>query len=190
VADDERAMLDDARSFATWTVQTTVLRPAAGVLAVGRDTTARAAEAALDGIADRLLQGGLAERFVSRLLEAPEMEVLLSMMLDSPGMERLVTRAIESQLTESTMARLIDDAARQLPQSKALWALIDQVAQSEAVTDAITQQGLGLADDVAEDLRERSRDADAWLGRTARRVLRRRGGGTAGAGGMPAPQMP
>jgi hypothetical protein len=183
-------MLEDARSLAFWSVSVTIVRPAAGVLGAARDTGGRAAEAALDGIADRLLQGGLAERFVTRLLEAPEVERLLGTMLDSPGMERLVTRAIQSRLTEDTMARLIEDAITRLPQTQALWALVDEVARSEAVSDAITQQGLGLADEVAEDLRERSRDADAWLERTARRVLRRRGGGPAGAGGVPAPQMP
>jgi hypothetical protein len=111
-------------------------------------------------------------------------------MLDNPGMERLVARAVESRLTEATLSRVIEDAITRLPQTQALWALVDEVARSDAVTDAITQQGLGLADEVAEDLRERSRDADAWLERAARRVLRRRGGGAAGAGGMPAPQMP
>jgi hypothetical protein len=183
-------MLDDARSLASWSANVVFVRPAYGVLAVARDTTGRAAEAALDGIADRLLQGGLAERFVSRLLDAPELERLLATMLDNPGTERLVARAVRSQLTEATMAQLIEDAIARLPQTQAMWALVDEVARSEAVTDAITQQGLGMADEVAEDLRERSRDADAWLERAARRVLRRRGGGAAGAGGMPAPQTP
>jgi hypothetical protein len=179
-------MLDTAQSLAVWSAKAALIPPAAA-LSVGRRSAERAATAAIDGIADRLLAQGLAERFIERLLAAPELEHLLAVMLDSPGMERLVTRAIESQLTESTMARLLDDAARQLPQSKALWALIDQVAQSQAVTDAITQQGAGLADEVASDLRDRSRDADAWLERTARRVMRRR---ARTPGAMPTPQTP
>jgi hypothetical protein len=185
IADDQQAMIDTARSVGVWTAKT-ALRPPAAVLATCSRAAERAVASAADSVADRLLAEGLAERFIERLLEAPEVEHLLSVMLDSPGMERLVNRAIESHLTESVMARLIDDAARQLPQSKALWALIDQVAQSPAVTDAITQQGLGLADEVAADLRDRSRDADAWLERAARRVTRRRGGRT--TGGMPQPQ--
>jgi hypothetical protein len=105
-------------------------------------------------------------------------------------MERLVTRAIESRLTEATMARLIDDAVVRLPQSEALWSLVDEVAQSPAVMDAITAQSRGVADDVANDLRERSRDADDWLERTVRRVWHRRGHGGGPAPGMPEPQVP
>jgi hypothetical protein len=195
-------MLDTARSLGVWTVST-ALWPARVTFTTSRRYAERTAASAVDDIlaapqtavlveriADRLLHEGLAERFIERLLEAPELERLLVVMLDSPGMERLVTRVVESHLTEASMARLIDDAAAQLPQSKALWALVDQVAQSPAVTDAITQQGLGLADEVAADLRDRSRDADAWLERTARRVLRRREPGGGPAAGMPVPQVP
>jgi hypothetical protein len=158
--------------------------------AVEEALTSRQAAALVERIADRLLAQGLVERFIERLLEAPELEHLLTVALDSPGMERLVTRAVESRLTETTMARLIDDAVARLPQTEALWALVDEVAQSPAVMDAITTQSRGLADDVASDLRDRSRDADDWLERTARRVLRRRGQGGGAAPGMPEPQLP
>jgi hypothetical protein len=163
-------------------------RAAAG--AVEEALTSRQAAALVERIADRLLAQGLVERFIERLLEAPELERLLGVALDSPGMERLVTRAVESRLTEATMARLIDDAVARLPQTEALWALVDEVAQSPAVMDAITTQSRGLADDVASDLRDRSRDADDWLERTARRLLRRRGHGDGPAPGMPQPQVP
>jgi hypothetical protein len=61
-----------------------------------------------------------------------------------------------------------------LPSSEAMWALIDVIAQSPAVTDAITQQGAGFADQVAGEVRERSRSLDARLERGAWRLLRRR----------------
>ena len=54
-----------------------------------------------------------------------------------------------------------------------MWALIDVIAQSPAVTDAITQQGAGFADQVAAEVRERSRSLDARLERGAWRLLRR-----------------
>jgi hypothetical protein len=41
------------------------------------------------------------------------------------------------------------------------------------VTDAITQQSMGFADVIADGVRDRSRSADAWLERAARRALRR-----------------
>jgi hypothetical protein len=153
-------------------------------------------------IADRLLEDGLAEQLVRRFLDGPELERMVALTfeserveaalvsaLESAGMERLLARVLESRVVEETVARLVDDTAARLPESQALWVLIDEVAQSPAVTDAITQQGLGLADDVAGEVRERSRAADAWLERAARRVLRRtRDGGQ--PPGTPGPQTP
>jgi hypothetical protein len=199
---DDRSMLATARTTGVRSVEIALLPPrlllaacaamaeraAAG--AVEEALTSRQAAALVERIADRLLAQGLAERFIERLLEAPELERLLGVALDSPGMERLVTRAVQSRLTEATMARLVDDAVVRLPQSEALWALVDEVAQSPAVMDAITSQSRGVADDVASDLRDRSRDADDWLERTARRMLRRHGRGGGPAPGMPAPQLP
>jgi hypothetical protein len=42
------------------------------------------------------------------------------------------------------------------------------------VTEAITQQGAGFADQVAAEVRDRSRSVDARLERGAWRLLRRR----------------
>jgi hypothetical protein len=118
---------------------------------------------------------------VALVLESERVDAALVSALESADMERLITRILESRLIEETVTRLVDETAARLPESQALWALVDEVAQSPAVTDAITQQGLGLADEVAGEVRDRSRAADAWLERAARRVLRRRtpGGGTA-----------
>ena len=64
-------------------------------------------------------------------------------------------------------------AESRIDQLKELWLLVEEIAESPAVTDAITQQGFGFADEVAGGMRARSRNADAWLERTARRALRR-----------------
>jgi len=66
-----------------------------------------------------------------------------------------------------------------LVRTDALWLLVDEVARSPAVTEAIAQQGVGFADEVAGAVRVRSRRADALLERAARRALRR--GPAAGA---------
>ena len=76
-----------------------------------------------------------------------------------------IRQAIESRLADQAVARLLD--------SEELWLLVEEIAESPAVTDAITQQGFGFADEVAGGMRARSRNADAWLERTARRALRR-----------------
>jgi len=155
--------------------------------------------AVLERISDRLLEAGLAEQLAQRFLAGPELERMVALVLESDrveaslaaalesaDLERLITRVVESRLIEETVTRLVDETAARLPESQALWALIDEVAQSPAVTDAIAQQGLGLADEVAGEVRDRSRAADVWLERAARRVLRRR---TPGAG-TPEPFAP
>jgi hypothetical protein len=58
--------------------------------------------------------------------------------------------------------------------SPALWRLVDEIAASPAVTAAITQQSLGFADQVEEQVRMRSRGADDWLEQKVRRLTRRR----------------
>ena len=86
-------------------------------------------------------------------------------------MERAVDRIVESRLIEQTITRVVDDVVADLPSSEAMWALIDVIAQSPAVSDAITQQGAGFADQVAGEVRERSRTLDARLERGAWRLL-------------------
>ena len=81
-------------------------------------------------------------------------------------MERTVGQVIESRLLDQVVARLLE--------SEELWLLVDEVAQSPAVTEAITQQSLGFADEVADEVNQRTRRADAVTERVARRLLRRR----------------
>jgi hypothetical protein len=125
-------------------------------------------------LAERMLAEGIAEQIAERLLAGPELERIVDQALESPGMERLIDRIVESRLLEDTVNRVVDDVATDLPSSQALWALIDVIAQSPAVTAAITQQGMGFADQVADEVRERSRNIDARLERGAWRLLRRR----------------
>ena len=51
--------------------------------------------------------------------------------------------------------------------------MVDEIAHSPAVTDAIGQQSVGFADQVAGQVRVRSQRADARVERVARRLLRR-----------------
>jgi hypothetical protein len=81
-------------------------------------------------------------------------------------MERTVGQVIESRLFDQLIVRLLE--------SQELWLLVDEIAQSPAVTEAITQQSLGFADEVADEVNVRTRRADAIAERIARRLLRRR----------------
>ena len=79
----------------------------------------------------------------------------------------MVARVLES--------KLLDVGVRQLLASEELWEMIDEIASSKAVSDAIAHQTMGLADEVADEVRIRSRRMDDWLDRATRRATRRRG---------------
>jgi hypothetical protein len=105
--------------------------------------------------------------------------------LESPALERAVTQVIDSRLVDDAVARIVDRTLAQIPDSPALWSLIETIASSQAVRDILTQQGTGFAEELADDVRGRSRQADAQLEHAARRLLhwRRNTGPLPEAGG-------
>lgn len=157
-----------------------VLRPVAGRVTdlslAGLDVVL-ASRLAREGV-DRIVGSALVEQTATRVLEGPELERVVEQALESPAMERVVGRVIES--------RLLDEAVERLLESEELWVLVEEIARSPAVTDAITQQSFGFADQVAGGVRSRSTAADDWLERVARRVLRRKPRPAGGGGESPA----
>jgi hypothetical protein len=121
--------------------------------------------AVVERVTEVVLDGDLVDRTAARVLDGPEFDRVVDQALDSPAMERLVGRVIESKLLDEAVARLLE--------SEELWLLVDEIARSPAVTEAITQQSLGFADQVAGGVRARSRSMDDWLERKARRALGR-----------------
>jgi hypothetical protein len=108
-----------------------------------------------------------------------ELEQLLATMLESEHVQRGLRRALEGdgarQLVDDFFdSGVFDHFVERLLASPELWHLVDEVAASPAVTVAISQQGLGFADQVAGEIRRRSRRADDLLERTAQRIVPRR----------------
>jgi hypothetical protein len=103
-------------------------------------------------VVERVLADGVLEQATARVLDGPELDRIAAAVIESPAMDRLVERLLES-----------DD----------LWIVVDEIAHSPAVTDAITQQSIGFADQVAGGVRSRSRTADDWIEARVRRALRR-----------------
>ena len=103
------------------------------------------ASGAIDALVEQVLANGVMQHAANRVLEGPEFERVVSSALDSPATERLVARVIES--------KLLDEAVERLLESEELWLLVDEIADSPAVTDAITQQSMGFADQVAGGVR-------------------------------------
>jgi hypothetical protein len=176
-----------------------VLRPAAGAVsaalrlerearrALGRrlgDTTLSALDAAMasriaEEAVDRAITSGLAERAIGRALEGPFVDALAKDLARHAVIERIADHLLAEGTVEHTLdrvfaeRRLIDEAVDRLIESEDLWRLVEEIAQSPAVTEAITRQSVGFADQVAGGVRRRSRNADARLERAARRALRR-----------------
>jgi hypothetical protein len=120
----------------------------------------------VDAVARDVVRYRVIQRVAEPVAGDPELERAVATALDSPAARRIVDHVIEGAIVDEAVARLLE--------SEELWILVDEVARSPAVTDAIGHQGAGLADQVAEVVRDRSRTADARLERAARRVLRRK----------------
>jgi DNA-binding sugar fermentation-stimulating protein len=103
----------------------------------------------------------------------------LDAVLASRIAEEAVDRALASRFAEHTVdrlfdqERLIDETVTRLIESEELWVLVDSIAKSPAVTEAISRQSVGFADQVAGGVRERTRKLDMRLEGAARRVARR-----------------
>ena len=125
----------------------------------------------LGRVLDSRVTGEALEMVAARILTGPELERIVAAAVDSPAVERMVGRVIESRLLDATVTRLLE--------SEDLWILVDEVARSPAVLDAVTHTGAGFADQVADRVRGRSERADARLEHIARRLLRRSQNGAA-----------
>jgi hypothetical protein len=123
------------------------LRPAASALAEGRRVQRRLARDVVEASA----AGALAS-----------LDALLRSRFAAEAVERVLDSPLPAQLFAGLLER------------EALWQLVDEVARSPAVAAALKQQSAGLGDELAGEVRERSRHADAWIERGAQRVLLRR----------------
>lgn len=141
-------------------------------------------------IVERLLDDGTLEQIVSRVAEGPELGRMLALALESDQTQKALAESFESEAAARLIERLAcspggdrllalvlasplpEELVGRLLESDQLWVLVDEIAQSPAVTAAITQQGRGFVEEVAGRARDRSRTADAWLADLVRRRRR------------------
>ena len=114
---------------------------------------------------DAALDSPAFDRVADKVVNSPALERLADDVANSPAMERAAVRVVESRLVEAVVRRLLE--------SDELWLLVGEIARSEPVTDAITQDTLGFAGEIAAEVRALSRGGDARVERVARRMLRR-----------------
>ncbi len=132
------------------------LRPVTGAVGAAADAGMSLEQRAVD----RLLEGDEIER----LLASARLQAIVAQVVASEGATQLVDTFFDSRLFDRVVDRLLS--------SDGMWRLIDVVAASPAVSAAVSQQGLGFADQVGEAVRERSRKGDRRLERVAERLVR------------------
>jgi hypothetical protein len=137
------------------------LRPFGGMLNAAADAGMSLERRAVD----RVLASDELERVLTAAIESAQVQAALINALSSEAAKRIVDGLFDSGLIDRLLERLLA--------SDSLWHMIDEIAASPAVTAAISQQGLGFADQVGDEVRERSRKADDWVERTARRLIHR-----------------
>jgi hypothetical protein len=111
--------------------------------------------------------GQLALDALDALLTGDAIDLVLERIEAAGVAQRVAQRILEDGIAEQVVTLLLE--------SEELWVLVDEIARSPSVTDAITHQSAGFVDQVTDTVRDRSRDADAWVERAARRLRRRRG---------------
>ena len=153
---------------------TATLRPIAGVV----EAAAGAGLSLERRAVDRVLDSDELERVVIVAINSTHIQAALKQALESDGATQLIDTLFNSGLIDRFLAGLVDSGTLdrffdRLLTSDGLWHLIDEVAGSPAVTAAVSQQGLGFADQVGDQVRDRSRKADDWMERAARRLIGR-----------------
>jgi len=81
------------------------------------------------------------------------------------ALDRLITDTLSSQRAKSAVERVLE--------SDELWRLVDRIANSPEVLDAIASATVGLTGVVADEARRRTVTADEYAERIARRLLGR-----------------
>lgn len=125
-------------------------------LAVERRTRA-ALGAAAGSMALDALDVVLAGEAIDRVLERIEAAGVV---------QRIAERILEDGIAEQIVTLLLE--------SEELWTLVDEIARSPSVTEAISHQSAGFVDQITDTVRDRSRDADTWVQNAARRLRPRR----------------
>lgn len=153
-----------------------ILRPIADIGTRAAASTLRPFGGVINAAADAGLN--LERRAVDRVLASDELERVLTAAINSPQVLGALVNALSSDAAKQLVdglfdSGLIDRLLERLLASDSLWQMIDEIAASPAVTAAISQQGLGFADQVGEQVRDRSRKADDWVERAARRIIHR-----------------
>jgi hypothetical protein len=144
----------------------------------------RAAACALRPVTDTIdvvvrIGLGMERRAVDCVLESGELERIMISVLNGARVQAALQQALDSDRATQVVdwlfdSGLIDQLLDRLAASDALLRLVDEIAKSPSVKAALSQHGLGFVDQIGGAARERTRNADHRVERTARRPRQRR----------------
>jgi uncharacterized RDD family membrane protein YckC len=109
---------------------------------------------------DAELERAIAEA-VTAVIESPAFERALANALESPAVERSAMRVLDSTLVDQIVDRLLE--------SDEIQKLIERIAEAPEVRSAITYQGVGLIEDLGEQVTRLTGQIDTRFERAARR---------------------
>jgi len=141
----------------------------------GTQVGLRATESAVDAVLGSQAVQETAERIMSGPAMTSAIDALLSsevvdMIADEVARRQLVQKITVAAIEAGEMGPIVDA----ILEREELWVLVQTIAESPAVIDAVRQQGFGFADQVGDEVRGRSRTADQVIARTARTFIGRR----------------
>jgi hypothetical protein len=137
---------------------------------------------AVDRIVVALVEARVIERATAELIAAEVPAHLVAQVLETGLLDEVVTRALADDSVERTVETLLtrwfegplyDDVVNRVLASPELWRLVDEIAHSPEVIEAVAAGSASLAGEVAHQVRRRTIVADDVAERIARKVLRR-----------------
>jgi hypothetical protein len=136
----------------------------------------------VERVVDRLLAGPLPDAVVRSLLEHQVVERLAAELAAEIEVDEAVSAALEHETTQRLVAaivaspgldKLLVQATDRVLRGPELQRVVDHVARSPEVREALTQQSTTLATELAEGVRSRAERLDEATERTVRSWLRR-----------------
>ena len=137
---------------------------------------------AVDRIVVALIEARVVERAIAELIAAEVPTHVVVQVLEAGLLDEIVTRVLADESVHRTADRLLtrwfegplyDDVINRVLASPELWRLVDEIAKSPEVMEAITAGSASLVGEVADEVRSRTIVADDIAERITRKVLRR-----------------
>ncbi|MFM8561412.1 MAG: hypothetical protein ACKOB9_04865 [Solirubrobacterales bacterium] len=136
------------------------------------------ASPAMTGAVDAVVGSPAVQQTLERVVSGPAFASALRTILSPETVDMIADEVVRSQMIQKITVTAME-AGEMAPivdaflEREELWILVQTIAESPAVIDAVRQQGFGFADQVGDEVRGRSRTADQVVARTARTFIGR-----------------